>query len=132
MPARFIDYVRNPRIWQIILASYWAGLFVATHLPRVTVRLPGESTDKAIHMVIFAILAVIVAVTWQLSAGGLKLRHLCWIWVFIAIYGGLDEWTQMAVGRSASVADWAADVVGAALGLLLFAWLRRSSALRGR
>ncbi|MEX0610512.1 MAG: VanZ family protein [Pirellulales bacterium] len=132
MPWRFINYLRHPRIWQVILAGYWAALFVATHLPRVTLSLPGENTDKLIHFAAFAILAVFAALAWQLSAGRLTARHLCWIWVLIAIYGALDEWTQSAVGRNASASDWAADAGGAAIGLMLFRWLQRSRALRGR
>ena len=126
MPKQASNYLRHPRVWQFVLACYWAILFVATHRATIPRVLPGRGSDKLAHVSAFAVLAAIFAITWQLSSGRLIVRHLCWIWVVVAIYGALDEWTQIAVGRNASARDWAADAIGAALGLLLFHWLQRS------
>lgn len=46
------------------------------------------------------------------------------------LYGLTDEFHQLFVpGRQADPADWAADAVGAALGVLLTVWLQRRKAV---
>ena len=118
--------VKHPIIWQIALVCYWSALFAATHLPvEMPIALPGHWTDKVVHLAAFAILAVLLAITWQLGAGQIAFRHLWWLWVLLVLYGAIDEWTQAPVGRQASVWDWLADALGAAIGLALFATLRR-------
>ena len=117
--------LNNPRLWQLALAVYWIALFAGTHIPIDRVPRSVGSADKLAHLGAFAVLAFIFATTWQLSAGHLMTRHLVWSWIVIAIYGGFEEITQPIVGRVASVADWLADVTGAALGLLAFVMIRR-------
>jgi VanZ family protein len=124
MQTRSGRHLRNPRIWQVALAVYWLTLLVGTHLPRETPLLPGRWFDKLIHLVAFALLATLFAVTWQRSARSWKLSRLFLIWIILALYAALDEWTQTYVGRQASAADWLADASGAALGLVLFALSR--------
>jgi len=41
-----------------------------------------------------------------------------------AVYGVLDEVTQIPVGRSCDLYDWFADVIGIAVGILAFRYLR--------
>jgi VanZ family protein len=101
-------------------------LLTATHLPPSTsLLLPEEhNLDKLYHFTAYAILAGLLATAWQLASGILTARHLRWVWVAVAIFGALDEITQIAVNRDCSFWDWTADAVGAATGLLVFAWLR--------
>jgi VanZ family protein len=41
------------------------------------------------------------------------------------LYAAVDEWTQRFVGRSTSLTDWWADIIGAMVGLTLYALTRR-------
>jgi VanZ family protein len=126
--------MRNPlnpsqtkTLFQFALGGYWLALFIATHLPLDTPLLPVEidNVDKVYHFTAYAILAGLLATTWQLSSGILTGRHLRWAWVVLAIYGAADEITQIAVHRDCSTWDWCADVTGAAVGLVAFFWLSK-------
>ena len=114
-------------ISKILLASFVLVLLTATHLPPDSPLIPPEvfGIDKVYHFTAYAILAGLLAAAWQFSSGILTSRHLRWVWCAIAIFGALDELTQIPVGRDCSIWDWLADVVGAACGLLAFVWLRR-------
>src|SRR4051812_36789958 len=114
-------------ISKILLGGFVLVLLTATHLPPNSLLLPPEvhNIDKVFHFTAYAVLAGLLATTWQLSSGILTARHLRWIWCTVAIFGALDELTQIAVSRDCSIWDWAADVVGAACGLLAFVWVRR-------
>jgi VanZ family protein len=118
----------------LVLPLYWLVLAVATHLP--VVRIPRVAGgDKSIHFFAFAALAFLI--TWALP-NILKLRWNLLIGATIAIvYGAIDEFTQIPVGRTADVADWYADSVGAVFGVLVFAvvrftWVRVRHSLNGR
>ena len=113
----------NARLWQAALAGYWLLLFTSTHLPKAVPILPGGHVDKLVHAATYALLAGLLAITWQRSAGYLTPRHLRWAWIALAIYAALDELTQIPVGRDGNVADWCADAIGALVGLAIFRWL---------
>jgi VanZ family protein len=117
--------LRNPTLWQLALTAYWLLLFVGTHVPVERVPQPARTQDKWAHIIAFAILSAMFATTWELSAGRLNHRHLARAWFIITLYGAFEEATQPLVGRYASILDWLADAVGAALGILLFVSLRR-------
>jgi VanZ family protein len=114
-------------ISQILMASFIVLLLAATHLPLSSRLMPAEvlSIDKLFHFTAYAILAGLLATAWQASSGILTVRHLRWVWCAVAIFGALDELTQIAVNRDCSIWDWLADATGAAVGLLAFVWLRR-------
>jgi VanZ family protein len=120
-----IRFLRNARLWQLALACYWAALFIGTHLPVERLPRHAQTADKLIHVVAFAGLAWLFAMTWEFSAGRLNFHHLTRAWFVIALYGAFEEATQPLVGRYASVLDWLGDATGAALGILLFVWTRR-------
>jgi VanZ family protein len=109
-----------------LLAVFVFAMILATHLP-LSSPLPVEkfSIDKVFHFTAYAILAGLLAISWQLTSGILTSRHLRWAWCAVAVFGALDELTQIPVGRDCSIWDWSADVAGAATGLLAFFWLRR-------
>jgi VanZ family protein len=109
-----------PATWRVLLAGYWLALVVGTHLPPTFAGLPGERSDKLVHLAAYAGLAWLLAVAWQSSTGRLNGRHLRFAWLAIASFAAADEITQLLVGRSASVGDWLADAAGAAVGLAVF------------
>jgi VanZ family protein len=116
-----LQRIRSPWLWQFALISYWLALFVSTHLPSEVISGAVSSSDKLIHVIAYAGLALLLAIAWYLAAGRLMLRHVFWAWTALVIYGAFDEWTQTPVGREASVNDWLADALGAAIGLAFFA-----------
>jgi VanZ family protein len=122
-----LHILTNPRFWSILLLCFWLTLFVLTHLPKLGALTPVTFYDKAVHGVAYALLAVVLATTWQLNAGELWVAQLGWAWFALVLYAALDEWTQPFVGREASFGDWIADVVGAAVGVGLFVVVRRWS-----
>lgn len=81
--------------------------------------------DKLLHALAYAVLGLLVC--RALLAGGVLPRRAVLLALLIAsAYGITDEIHQMYVpNREADVADWAADTIGAALGALLAAYLRR-------
>jgi VanZ family protein len=116
--------LRNYKLWQWLLAGYWLALFAATHVPKDFPAVPSGHWDKLAHFVAYALLAVLIATTWQLAAGQLAFDHLRWAWIVLVAYGAIDEWTQSFVGRDASWLDWLADGAGAAAGLAVIVWVR--------
>ena len=122
----------NAAISKISLAGFVLLLLTATHLPPDSSLLPPEEhdIDKVYHFTAYASLAGLLATAWQLSSGILTARHLRWTWCAVAIFGALDEVTQIAVSRDCSIWDWSADVTGAAVGIFVFVWLRRKRAVR--
>jgi VanZ family protein len=119
--------ISNAAISKMLLMGFVLLLLTATHLPPDSLLLPPEehNIDKLYHFTAYAILAGLLATAWQLSSGILTARHLRWAWCAVAIFGALDEITQIAVNRDCSIGDWSADATGAVCGLLAFVWLRR-------
>ena len=112
-------------LMSLVFAGYWLLLFASTHVPRDFPLLPGEGTDKLVHMSAFLGLAALFAASWELSVGRLKVQHLIVIWLIVAVYAVVDEFSQPPFGRSCSIWDWVADMTGVGCGLLLFlAWRR--------
>lgn len=113
-------------------AALWAAvLFLLSATPDV----PGSSwlsvmpgADKVVHAVLYAVLGATLA--WASHRGGHGSRRTADAVVLGVgvLYGASDEWHQSFVpGRDASSADFAADVVGLAVGFVV---TRR--VLRGR
>lgn len=120
------------RTW--VLFTYWAVIFVMTHIPDADrLKPPGlrliPHSDKIAHFLMFAGLGLLWRWALGRSREPITLGHMCLILGGGAIYAILDEWTQSWVGRETSVGDFAADMLGLILGLGLFEWMRLS---RGR
>jgi VanZ family protein len=132
MPERF-SRKKLKTVSQIALAAYWAFMLVGTHLPPSALFLPVEvdNLDKLYHASTYALLAALLATTWQLSAGRLNAGHLFWTWITIVAVAAIDEITQIPFNRDCSFWDWSADATGAAIGLIAFAWLRKKISARG-
>ncbi|MEO6435447.1 MAG: VanZ family protein [Tepidisphaeraceae bacterium] len=117
---------RAARIGWGLTIVYWAGLFVVTHLPLP--RLPYVPvTDKTAHVVAYALLSV--ALMMSLHRGG-KMNPAVTVLTMLLIYGAIDEWTQIPVGRSCELADWYADAAGAAVGVVVVSWFYGSASKR--
>jgi VanZ family protein len=92
--------------------------------------LPGKDlpefqvSDKRLHLVGFAGLATLFWMSlWTYGHPWRKRIWLCLI--ILPIYGALDEMTQPAFHRTASVLDWLYDVIGIVLATTtweLLAW----------
>ena len=97
---------------RVLLAVIWISLVILTHIPvPQTVQGLGVS-DKLIHLVGYFPLGLLLPAC---RVRGCETWWRCLI--VIGIYGLLDEVFQMPVGRTASVFDWVADVLGILLGL---------------
>jgi VanZ family protein len=104
------------RVLVFVLAVYWLALFTSTHVPG---RFLGEIHiwDKLAHLFSYAGLAFLLALV------GLFRRRPSWaaygtVFAIVVLYGAADELAQIPVpGRSADLADWLADAMGATLGL---------------
>ena len=110
--------------------GYWAALFVATHTPVPAGPPMGRFTDKAIHFVLYLILALLAG-GWCLSAGRAASARaaptrtlIAWAAV-LTLYAAFDEWLQQFVGRSMSVGDFLADLAGVAIAAVFLLWRRR-------
>ena len=83
--------------------------------------------DKVAHFLIYAALAWFTARALSREPGAFVRGHaLILAAVWAALYGASDEWHQSFVpGRTPALADWAADVLGAAAAMTLCAIMRR-------
>jgi VanZ family protein len=105
-----------------VLALYWVILFVATHLARLPAAVESAASDKWYHFGGYAVLTLLLSARIVLS------RSLTWKSAIatlcaIGLYGVVDEISQIPVGRDAEIADWCADIAGAAVGLCAIAVL---------
>ena len=79
-----------------------------------------EGSDKPVHLVAFAALAVPLARTGRIG--------LLPVFIGASAFGGAIELIQPSFNRSADINDWVADTVGVILGIglgLLYRRLRR-------
>jgi VanZ family protein len=97
------------------LSALAAGLIVVQLLllqePDYAVRLVDATSDKLIHFIVFGGMAFFI---W-LATGG---RWPLIVWAVVVLVGALDETQQIYTpGRTASLADFAADGAGATAAL---------------
>lgn len=110
----------------ILLLIYLTALITGTHLPHPEDLIPIQSNDKWLHFGAYFGLAFLMATRLQTLRPVTRCTLLV-IWSLAAITGVVDELTQMLPGinRQCEFADWLADTVGAACGLLIWLGLRR-------
>jgi VanZ family protein len=114
----------------MLLACYWAVLFIATHVPREMVRLPRGVSDLVPHFIAYAVLAVLFAAALHVTVRQVRSWQFCAAWMLLVASAAIDEASQPLVGRHASVWDWLADAAGAAVGIAVFyLWARRRRAM---
>lgn len=109
--------IGSSRRWWPVIG--WAGVILALTSwpspPHVAPFLPG--LDKVVHLTIYAVLGYLVA---QALQAPVLLRTRLNALTALSLFAFVDELHQVLIpGRSASLWDWAADLTGATLGLLL-------------
>jgi VanZ family protein len=108
-------------LWLLPAIAYAALIFYLSSLPHPLPLLTRRLSDKLLHVIEYAAFAVVAS--WGLSHLMAVPRAARWAALIGSLYGVTDELHQRFVPhRSADVADWAADTIGAVLGALL-AWL---------
>lgn len=89
---------------------------VATSLPRV----PGpevDGGDKLAHFAAYGLLGLLLARALQLTGAPTPVRLVLLVLVAGGLYAAVDELHQIALpGRTASLGDWVADLVGLGVG----------------
>jgi len=113
-PHPFLYRVRSRAL--VLCAVVWVSAFVATHIPVPPVAGPRIS-DKWLHGIGYFVLFSMLAATLA-GHRAPRLRRIVGVLVVTAVYGAFDEVTQPLVGRTASLGDWTADVIGGALAAL--------------
>ena len=93
---------------RFFFVAFWAALifaFVMAVLPKPP-ALPGEPGDKVQHIIAFVTLTALARLAYP------RVRALTLLLAF-ALFGALIEFAQMlpALGRTAALDDWLADVV---------------------
>ncbi len=118
-------------IWlrRFFLVAFWAALifaFVMATLPQPP-ALPGAPGDKVQHIIAFVTLTALARLAYP------NARALTLLLAF-AVFGALIELTQMlpALGRTAALDDWIADVVATMVVLAVLDPARRLLARRKR
>jgi VanZ family protein len=101
----------------VIWALCMAAAFVTTHLPPPKLHLPPNIGDKVMHCAGYAALGILTIWRTGDMLGKNKLRLLVISFAGLAVYGIFDEATQPIFGRTFEWLDWAADLIGAAMGI---------------
>lgn len=106
-----------------LLLFYWAGIFILAHIPIPKLVYKAQVSDKTIHFLAYLILAFLF---WFATNPGKKVNwrkaSVWWVFLITAVYAVIDELLQGYVGRSCDATDFAADLVGAFTGLILFSF----------
>ena len=103
----------------------WAGVILTgTSVPSSALPDQVSSFDKALHFTIYAIFAALLG--RQMSEVVSRWRAALLAIAIAMAFAAMDEWHQQFIpGRSTEFADWQADSLGAAIGALTSAALRR-------
>lgn len=114
--------------WAPVVA--WACvILISTSLPGAAVPAGPPGMDKVGHFVMYAVLGLF-SIRAALSGAESGLRTLALTLGAIAVFAAIDEWHQELVPtRAPDVADWAADLAGATVGIgsMAIFTLRRSA-----
>jgi VanZ family protein len=116
-------FKRNASRARTLAIIYFILLFIGTHLPPSGVGAPSFS-DKWAHFNGYLLLTTLVLAGWELTIGTLHPRHYFAVWLAGVVYGAFDEWTQIPVGRTCDMSDWAVDVLGVTGGIVVYQMLR--------
>lgn len=112
-------------VWGPAIAQM-AVIFILSSLSGVP-SLPGGLTDYTGHVIGYALLGTLALRGFaQARWGGVNWASGRRAFALAVIYGITDEFHQMFVHmRTASLADWFADAIGAAIGVALVVWVAR-------
>jgi VanZ family protein len=103
----------------------WASLIlIATSVP-VPGTLASEApigADKLVHIALYGVLGWLTHRAVETVSARAAIR----VFIVTSLLGAVDEWHQRFIpGRSPATADWVADTIGAATGILAFQTARR-------
>ena len=112
------------RIAWLLVAAYWAGIFVLTHMPTSSLRGAPRIWDKLAHFLAYFLLAAFLGAALMLTYPN---RRGIPVWVLLIgfVYGVVDELLQPFVRRQATLLDWVADALGVWAAVLLLWVLQR-------
>jgi VanZ family protein len=105
--------------WQLLMITiFFLSSIPGNDLPDLGFR----SADKVVHLLIFGTLAILIFRSFRNSGMAFLRANAAFFAITTTLlYGALDEFHQIFVpGRTASVWDWAADLTGALLLVLLY------------
>lgn len=107
------------RLAAVVLAGYWAMIFIGTHQPSILDPTPQLINDKVKHFGAFFILGGMLCYVTNSSRW---LRRFGTIGAVGMAYGAIDELTQHLVPRrSPDVLDFVADSAGLWTAILIYA-----------
>ena len=104
--------------WLVFAVTFTAIVLVLTHIPQefMPSQLQKSGLDKLQHIVAYGAITFLFILAIKNSP---SLNLALFVFFAILAIGIVDEVTQPIVGRQASLADLAANVIGIAAGLLL-------------
>ena len=114
------------------LIAWCCLIYYLSSIPGDELTLPSFSgSDKLLHACAYGMIGWLFSLAWNHSFVRVKAYMLKGFYsavLFTALFGLSDEWHQLYVsGRTCSVWDLAADLVGGAAGAFLFLlWRKRS------
>jgi len=111
---------KEQKFFTIILIFYWAGIFIATHIPVPGWARQMGTSDKTMHFFAYMILAILLWLgrSFAKKANWKELRP--WLLsAIVAVYGLLDELSQQFMNRSTDMSDFAANMLGLAVAMAI-------------
>ena len=124
-----LENVKNRKIiMTVLLAVYWIGIFVLTHIPIPQVVYEAKVSDKTLHFVAYLIFTFLLcsAVSPNKKINWRK-KTIWWLVLVMVAYAVIDEWLQQYIGRSTDLTDFFANMKGVATGLILLSFLEFKS-----
>ncbi len=127
MESQFSKWFKLP--WLAVVTIFTCFILVLSHIPQQ--KIPEHEVlfrlDKVIHIISYSIIYFLALFSIKTTP---TLRIKIIIFIFVLSLGYIDEYTQEFFGRTTSIFDWLADVMGAVLGLIFFEIMNRSCFLR--
>lgn len=114
------SFLLQQRARRVLFGLYAAGLFTATHWPKVDIQGPLPRTDLWLHVGAFGAWTLL-AIACGFFGPALSARNLLGCAVMGAAYAGVDEGLQALpfVQRTCAWDDFAADCLGVLLAIIL-------------
>lgn len=104
------------------LVVYWIIIFILTSLPGKTFADTFVLEDKLKHLIAYTVLTVLLSLTlhFQHKLRKLSEKYVFFTSAFVLLYSTGDELHQIFIpGRSASIWDWTANLIGLIIGLII-------------
>ncbi|MHB9070715.1 MAG: VanZ family protein [Sedimentisphaerales bacterium] len=119
MKDKIMQMSRERKLFSVVLAIYWIGIFVVTHIPVPRWTRNMGMSDKTMHFVAYMLFGFLLwfAFSFEEKANWRKLKPWL-ILIILLLYGVADEILQRFVHRGTDVLDFAADICGAAAAML--------------